>query len=73
MSVKYQKFEKKQLRSDDDILLKNFSKCTNFAVSVSNFKSRVSEFLMKSRSRRLRSRLHHWSWVVTCSQCRGKG
>jgi len=41
-------------------------------VSVSNFKSRVSEFLMKSRSRleiltrswsrsrRLRSRLHHW-------------
>jgi len=27
------------------------AKCTNFEVSVSNFKSRVSEFLMKSRSR----------------------
>ena len=34
-------------------------------VSLSNFKSRVSEFLMKSRSRsrRLRSRLHHWKWA----------
>ena len=37
------------------------AKCTNFEVSVSNFKSRVlvSEFLMNSRSQRLRSRLHH--------------
>jgi len=53
---------------------KKSAKCTNFEVSVSNFKSRVSvsvsEFLIKprsrheiltrSRSQRLRSRLHHW-------------
>jgi len=48
------------------------AKCTNCEVSVSvlNFKSRISEFLMKSRSRleiltksqsrRLRSRLHYY-------------
>jgi len=37
------------------------AKCTNFDVSVSNFKSRVlvSEFLMNSRSQRLRCRLYH--------------
>jgi len=47
----------------------NSAKCTNFEVLVSNFKSRVSRFLMKSRSRleiltRSRSQLHHWSQIT---------
>jgi len=52
-------------------------------VSVSNFKSRVSEFLMKSRSRlkiltrsrsrRLRSRLHHWQLLTGFSLLLQKG
>jgi len=57
---KMREIKKIQLETDYDIL-KNPAQCTNFEVSVSILKSRVSGFLMKSRSRsrRLRSWLHH--------------
>ena len=43
--------KKIQVRSDEDIFMKISAKCTNFEVSVWTFKSRVLEFLRKSRSR----------------------
>jgi len=44
MSEKCQKFEKIQLRGDDDIIEKMSGKYTNFEVSVSNFKARCRSF-----------------------------
>ena len=47
---KCQKFEKSQVRSDNEILWKISAKFTNSEVSVLNFKSRVSEFLLQVSS-----------------------
>jgi len=66
-SEKCKKFEKNKTWSDDDIFWKISAKSTNFEVSVLNFKSRSRYFwwslglevLTRSRSRWLRSRLHH--------------
>jgi len=63
LSEKGQKFEYlKSTQKWRQHLKRNMGKCTNFKISslaVSHTKSRVSEFLMKYGSRRLRSRLHH--------------